>query len=114
MVVTAYAPDLGYYRITFINCIEGTVGIYSMKDVRNVLIKDGDTVGHFLGSELIPGSSVINVMDFNQKYGNNSYFIYEKVSMTMEEIEDKLNLTRGSLHIKGQDGRPIRYTDRKE
>lgn len=97
LVVHMYNKEEDNHWIIAFNEIGGVlVGSYGH---RNVRCEHGENLWKFLINDCLPVSDLIWVMDFNKPTFEEAT-IYEKHQMTKGEIEERLGLAPGTLHIK--------------
>ena len=100
MVITFKDRKAGKsYNITIISYQDGLLAVYDgVTDNRKVIAATNDTVADLCNGELLFNSDVECVYDFNLP--TDESIIYERVQMTIEEIEEKLGIEHGTLSIK--------------
>ena len=98
MVITFKDRKTGKsYNITIISYQDGLLAVYDGVTDNRKVIATNDTVADLCNGELLFNSDVECVYDFNLP--TDESMIYERVQMTIEEIEEKLGIERGTLSI---------------
>lgn len=99
-MVIKLGENESHEMITFIKGNDYIIGVHTDKGRRQrcVRVKEGEDVATFINGEVISKNSVEAVIDYNLP--SDSCIVFERVRMTIEEIENALGLDNGSLEIK--------------